>query len=85
MTERYWFLKLNLLVASFMLVLTMMLKALYKETNKNCNKELFKTRFCNVVLFSRLRLAYIISLEWLRVIERLWILFYLYFIKSYNN
>ena len=65
MTERYLLLKLNLLVASFMLVLTMMLKAL--ETNTNCNKELFKTRFCNLVLFSRLRVAYIISLEWLRV------------------
>ena len=32
MTERYWFLKLNLLVASFMLVLTMMLKALKRRT-----------------------------------------------------
>ena len=32
MTERYWFLKLNLLVASFMLVLTMMLNALKKQT-----------------------------------------------------
>ena len=32
MTERYWFLKLNLLVAGFMLVLTMMLKALKKRT-----------------------------------------------------